>query len=335
MQSEKATQQLSIEPEKMNESREVSETVQVMDTSESVVDTVQETEPDSTQLPTDPTQLPTDSTQLPTDPTQPTEPTENALLNANPEPVPDAADQVLTPRDNPTSGLTEVEEVDNFGRVVHRTVSRATTLSVVTTFTDNTQPKAKILSLDGLLEYTEKDVSEKIFEVSLLAETFKDMILLRFARVIMQALTEAVETKMQIQNLAVVDESTVKEEPMEEGEIPKPPKKEEQKSVPAPVKVNRDLYVACQYFDKKNKGHLSQSDLLNILLNANLVCSRGEAEMLVNQIVDGGRFEYLKLFKNSSSLIVCSVNLLYDYQRLLDSSDYLVISQIRNTFVII
>ena len=212
-----------------------------------------------------------------------------------------------------------MEEVDSFGRIVHRTVSRAATLSVITTFNDTTQPKAKILSLDGLLEYTEKDISEKIFEVSLLAETFKDMILLRFARVIMRAFTEAVETRMQIQNLAVVDESAAKE-PMEEGEIPKPTKTEEVKNGPVPVKVNRDMYVACQYFDKKNKGHLSQSELLNILLDANLVCSRGEAETIVTQVVDGGKFEYLKLFKSLSSLIVCLVVeslIINDYDTLL------------------
>ena len=235
------------------------------------------------------------------------------------EPAPETSNLVLTPRDNPNAGLTEVEEVDSFGRIVHRTVSRAATLSVITTFNDTTQPKAKILSLDGLLEYTEKDISEKIFEVSLLAETFKDMILLRFARVIMRAFTEAVETRMQIQNLAVVDESAAKE-PMEEGEIPKPTKTEEVKNGPVPVKVNRDMYVACQYFDKKNKGHLSQSELLNILLDANLVCSRGEAETIVTQVVDGGKFEYLKLFKSLSSLIVCLVVeslIINDYDTLL------------------
>lgn len=63
-----------------------------------------------------------------------------------------------------------------------------------------------------------------------------------------------------------------------------------------------------------------QSELLNILLDANLVCSRGEAETIVTQVVDGGKFEYLKLFKSLSSLIVCLVVeslIINDYDTLL------------------
>ena len=210
----------------------------------------------------------------------------------------------MTPRENPNSGLTEVEELDSFGRVIHRTVSRSAAIDVVTTFTDDSEPKAKVLTLDGLLE--------KIVEVSLLAETFRDMILLRFARVIQTAFAEAIETSKEMQSLAVADatESAPKEEeaakePMEEGEIPKPVKKEEPKPVPVSVKVNRDMYVACQYFDKKNKGFLTQSELMNVLLNANLVCCKGEAETILNQVCQASRFNYRDQFKSLSCLRVC------------------------------
>ena len=231
---------------------------------------------------------------------------------AKTEPATIEAAMEMTPRENPNSGLTEVEELDSFGRVIHRTVSRSAAIDVVTTFTDDSEPKAKVLTLDGLLEYTEKDVSEKIFEVSLLAETFRDMILLRFARVIQTAFAEAIETSKEMQSLAVADatESAPKEEeaakePMEEGEIPKPVKKEEPKPVPVSVKVNRDMYVACQYFDKKNKGFLTQSELMNVLLNANLVCCKGEAETILNQVCQASRFNYRDQFKSLSCLLVC------------------------------
>ena len=76
------------------------------------------------------------------------------------EPAPETSNLVLTPRDNPNAGLTEVEEVDSFGRIVHRTVSRAATLSVITTFNDTTQPKAKILSLRKKASASEKNIEQ-------------------------------------------------------------------------------------------------------------------------------------------------------------------------------
>lgn len=227
----------------------------------------------------------------------------------------------LPPQDCPSTGLAEGEEVDGFGRVVRKTASCENNITVITTYTDPSHHKAKMLSLNGMLDYTEKDVSEKIFEVSLLAETFKDMIMVRFAKVIEQTFEEAIERRAEMQRLDAADaEASDKMEeegnakpleegevqpvaPLEEGEIPNPEKKKEEEVKPIPipipisVNVDRNMYVACRYFDTKNKGYLTQNDLLSILLNANLVCSKAEAESITHQVVENNKFEYHNLYK--------------------------------------
>ena len=61
-------------------------------------------------------------------------------------------------------GMKEVEEIDEYGRIIHRHVSNEIAVNVVTTYNDTTQQsKAVLLSLDGLLDYNENDTKEKIF----------------------------------------------------------------------------------------------------------------------------------------------------------------------------
>ena len=111
------------------------------------------------------------------------------------------------------SGVKEVPELDEYGRMLPHAVSQETSVTVVTTYQDdNQQFKAKVLSLDGLLEYTKEDTKEKIFEVSLLAEVFRDMLLSRFGRTIYMALNDAVEKEKAMELLAKCDEEKQKEE---------------------------------------------------------------------------------------------------------------------------
>lgn len=119
---------------------------------------------------------------------KPAEPVDNEQPESSSVPPAEEGEKTEVPMAD-SQGITEVEEMDEYGRMVHRQVSHQTTIDLITTYEeDNTQFKAKTLTLDGLLEYTEKDTKEKIFEVSLLAETFKDMLLCRFSRCVYDVL---------------------------------------------------------------------------------------------------------------------------------------------------
>lgn len=171
-------------------------------------------------------------------------------------------------------GMKEVEEIDEYGRIIHRHVSNEIAVNVVTTYNDTTQQsKAVLLSLDGLLEYNENDTKEKIFEVSLLAETFKDMLLYRFSQCIYDNFVTAIEN----------------DKGMEE---------DNENMKPVHVNVDTKVFVACCYFDEKNKGFLTFDELMDILINGNQVKSKSEAENLLNRILDNKKFQYAKLLND-------------------------------------
>ena len=256
------------------------------------------------------------------------------------------------------SGVKEVPELDEYGRMLPHAVSQETSVTVVTTYQDdNQQFKAKVLSLDGLLEYTKEDTKEKIFEVSLLAEVFRDMLLSRFGRTIYMALNDAVEKEKAMELLAKCDEEKQKEEvkkkeeerweeeekreeekkkeeekgeeekkegekkeeeekkeevkeekkeedekekeTLEEGQIPPSQLKQEKpaKKTPVHVNVNRELFVACRYFDAKKKNYLTQDELLNVLLNAQMVRCKTEGDKMLERVMDGRKFYYGKLYR--------------------------------------
>lgn len=237
------------------------------------------------------------------------------------------------------SGVKEVPELDEYGRMLPHAVSQETSVTVVTTYQDdNQQFKAKVLSLDGLLEYTKEDTKEKIFEVSLLAEVFRDMLLSRFGRTIYMALNDAVEKEKAMELLAKCDEEKEKEEEkkeeekkegekeeekeegeeekkkeekkeeeekekeketLEEGQIPPSQLKQEKsaKKTPVHVNVNRELFVACRYFDAKKKNYLTQDELLSVLLNAQMVRCKTEGDKMLERVMDGRKFYYGKLYR--------------------------------------
>ena len=110
-------------------------------------------------------------------------------------------------------GIKEVPELDEYGRMLPHAKSHRTNVAVITTYLENNQQyKAKVLTLDGLLEYRKDDTKEKIFEVSLLAEVFKDMLLSRFAKTVYGAMIEGVEKAKALELLAQCDQERVEEE---------------------------------------------------------------------------------------------------------------------------
>ena len=117
------------------------------------------------------------------------------------------------------SGIKEVPELDEYGRMLPHAKSHRANVSVITTYLENNQQfKAKVLTLDGLLEYRKDDTKEKIFEVSLLAEVFKDMLLSRFAKTVYTAMVEGVEKAKALELLAQCDEEKMEEERKKEEE---------------------------------------------------------------------------------------------------------------------
>ena len=242
------------------------------------------------------------------------------------------------------SGLQRVKDVDEYGRETERVVSQRCEVSVLTTFTSEAQQsKAKLLSLDGLLEYTRKDTREKIFEVSLLGEVFKDMLLVRFGCAIGELLRQA-QSAMRMAEAAVREAHEAKADAQPAGEASKEASKEvsketskeasdeaskeaskdtakeapketpsEEKSADAAkelakelqaakksvaIAVSREMFIACRYFDTKNRGELSQEQLQHILLNSGAVCCKSEGEKLVNYVLDRDSLRYRKLYKN-------------------------------------
>ena len=254
-------------------------------------------------------------------------------------------------------GIKEVPELDEYGRMLPHAKSHRTNVAVITTYLENNQQyKAKVLTLDGLLEYRKDDTKEKIFEVSLLAEVFKDMLLSRFAKTVYGAMIEGVEKAKALELLAQCDQERVEEEKKrreeeekkkmeeekkekkeeeekkeekqmeveekkevvekkeevqrEEGEIVKkevkleegqiPPNQGNAKTVkknPVRVNMNRDLFVACRFFDTKKKDYLTQEELLSIFLNGQLVRCKAEGDKLLDDVLENKRFNYRKMYK--------------------------------------
>ena len=262
-------------------------------------------------------------------------------------------------------GIKEVPELDEYGRMLPHAKSHRTNVAVITTYLENNQQyKAKVLTLDGLLEYRKDDTKEKIFEVSLLAEVFKDMLLSRFAKTVYGAMIEGVEKAKALELLAQCDEERVeeekkrreeeekkkeeeekKEEMEEEKKEKKEEKKEEEKQMeveekkevveekkeevqreegeivkkevkleegqippnqgnakmvkknPVRVNMNRDLFVACRFFDTKKKDYLTQEELLSIFLNGQLVRCKTEGDKLLEDVLENKRFNYRKMYK--------------------------------------
>ena len=95
------------------------------------------------------------------------------------------------------------------------------------------------------------------------------------------------------------EEEEKEKETLEEGQIPPSQLKQEKpaKKTPVHVNVNRELFVACRYFDAKKKNYLTQDELLNVLLNAQMVRCKTEGDKMLERVMDGRKFYYGKLYR--------------------------------------
>ena len=107
---------------------------------------------------------------------------------------------------------------------------------------------------------------------------------------------EVVEKKEEVQREE--GEIVKKEVKLEEGQIP--PNQGIVKTVkknPVRVNMNRDLFVACRFFDTKKKDYLTQEELLSIFLNGQLVRCKAEGDKLLDDVLENKRFNYRKMYK--------------------------------------
>ena len=107
---------------------------------------------------------------------------------------------------------------------------------------------------------------------------------------------EVVEKKEEVQREE--GEIVKKEVKLEEGQIP--PNQGNAKTVkknPVRVNMNRDLFVACRFFDTKKKDYLTQEELLSIFLNGQLVRCKAEGDKLLDDVLENKRFNYRKMYK--------------------------------------
>lgn len=157
--------------------------------------------------------------------------------------------------------------MDEYGRVTQSYRSQQTDISIITMEDKQVSFKSKILTLNGLLEYTMEDTKEKVFEISLLAEVFRDMLLTRFSHHIFNSMVDAIEAR--------------------EGD-------EEKK----PVVLQLDIlaFIACSTFDKKRKGYLTYDELMDAFVHGNHVSCKSEAERILDAALDNKKLNYTKLF---------------------------------------
>ena len=194
---------------------------------------------------------------------------------AKPEEVIETVDEVegdsedLVDENPMNNGICMVKDVDEYGRVVEKQGSMQNDIHILTTLSEEKQFKAKVLSLDGMLEYTENDTKEKVFEVSLLAEVFKDMLLSQLSSLLFDCLRTAAYD-------------------MEEEELEGNGEKK--------ITLDIPTFVACCYFDKKKKGFLSYDELMNIFIFGGHVNSKAEAEFILKAVLENKKLCYMKLF---------------------------------------
>lgn len=172
----------------------------------------------------------------------------------------------------------------------------------------------RVESLSVLLDYRTEDNKEGTFEVSLFAELFNEMFMRDSAFKLYRAVTNAAEkvkeekkkeekkedkkeeesTKKEGESSKKedeeekkedVDKDDGKEEKKREGSVEiTEEKKEEPKKL---VTVNKDLLLACSYFDLSHCGYFESKDVEDILLTLPLDLSRAEIKKMASKLVVG------------------------------------------------
>ena len=131
-------------------------------------------------------------------------------------------------------------------------------------------PKAKsgkfectVMSLSVLLDYRTEDNKENTFEVSLFAELFNEMLMRDSGFKIYKTI---------LQNKPKEESSAEKKEEENDKKI---------------VTKDRDLLLACSYFDLGHCGYFETKDLEDILTTMNLNLSRSQIKKLVTKVTTG------------------------------------------------
>lgn len=164
----------------------------------------------------------------------------------------------------------------------------------------------RVESLSVLLDYRTEDNKEGTFEVSLFAELFNEMFMRDSAFKLYRAITNAAEKikeekkkeeKKEDEPVKKEDEEEKKEDvEKEEGKEGKEEKKkegsveitEEKKEEPKKlVTVDKDLLLACSYFDLSHCGYFESKDVEDILLTLPLDLSRAEIKKMASKLVAG------------------------------------------------
>ena len=164
-------------------------------------------------------------------------------------------------------------------------------------------PKAKsgkfdvtVMSLSVLLDYRTEDNKENTFEVSLFAELFNEMLMRDSGFKLYKAICVSAEKasssaeldkskteensetgKKEQENNAAEDSSSAEQKKSETVEKTK-------KKV---VTKDRDLLLACSYFDLGHCGYFETKDLEDILTTMNLNLSRAQIKKLVTKVTTG------------------------------------------------
>ena len=153
-------------------------------------------------------------------------------------------------------------------------------------------PKAKsgkfdctVMSLSVLLDYRTEDNKESTFEVSLFAELFNEMLMRDSGFKLYKALVNASEKPSVEQNDKNKD--TTNSEASEETKNEENSEDNTEKSKKKVITKDKDLLLACSYFDLGHCGYFETKDLEDILTTMNLNLSRAQIKKLLTKVTTG------------------------------------------------
>jgi len=141
------------------------------------------------------------------------------------------------------------------------------------------------MSLSVLLDYRSDDNKEGTFEVSLFAELFNEMLLRDAGFKIYRALMDAPSQHHNKKKDKEAEKE--KEEKPKEEESAKAKEEEEKPKLPVKTRTvtqNKELLMACSFFDIGHAGYFEVKDLEDILTTLDLNLSRAQIKKLVNKV---------------------------------------------------
>ena len=153
--------------------------------------------------------------------------------------------------------------------------------------------------------YRTEDNKENTFEVSLFAELFNEMLMRDSGFKLYKAICVSAE-KSSVENLDKSKNADDAEKKSEDtkSEDTNEKKTEVEKTKTKVLTKDRDLLLACSYFDLGHCGYFETKDLEDILTTMNLSLSRAQIKKLVTKVTNG---------KDFHKKIVKLKTLLYDY----------------------